>query len=253
MTNSITQSNSDFASDISVADSGVSTFSIRFTARCAGIALSTLQSAFKSVTEDRGSKWLNPLLDNVSRVTDSGVCEELFLHVIQHYAFKGNKKAQETLSKTNKAGVRAMAHALVGWQPPKQEIQISQTEINGNLAIALGEIAKTMAFIRGEVLEVKEKVESNSAQIQENREDIAELKEQIDVLDNYMALTAFIATHNTKRVPDAKLSPMGKAIAKYCKQNNIEPGSTPHPRYGKINTYPTDVIEKHFKQWGLMN
>jgi len=37
---------------------------------------------------------------------------------------------------------------------------------------------------------------------------------------------------------------LGKKVTRYCKDNSIKMGNTPDARYGRVNTYPLDVLEE---------
>jgi hypothetical protein len=42
----------------------------------------------------------------------------------------------------------------------------------------------------------------------------------------------------------AKAKAVGKSAAKICKEHDMNIGTVPDERYGKVNTYPTEVLEE---------
>lgn len=73
-----------------------------------------------------------------------------------------------------------------------------------------------------------------------------ETKVQVAALiegEGYYTIVGYCNQRN-KRVDSKVAAQLGKKAAEICKSQNIHIGSASHPLYGKVNTYPQEVLER---------
>lgn len=71
------------------------------------------------------------------------------------------------------------------------------------------------------------------------------LKAQVSALvdgENYFTIVGY-CNLIAKRLPQKETARLGKLASAYCKANDIEMGGAVHPLYGRVNTYPFEVLE----------
>lgn len=69
--------------------------------------------------------------------------------------------------------------------------------------------------------------------------------EAIEVAVDHFTISGYCRLNKIK-LPLEKSRKMGVKATSYCKKNNIETGDVPEGRWGTVNTYPLDVLEKLF-------
>jgi hypothetical protein len=86
--------------------------------------------------------------------------------------------------------------------------------------------------------------------IDETRREVEGLKEQVRQLDArttldipYYTIVGYVSLVG-KQVDRQEASRLGKAAANVCRNRGIYIGSTYHPCYGRVNTYPAGVLEE---------
>ena len=65
---------------------------------------------------------------------------------------------------------------------------------------------------------------------------------------NWYTVTGYIGLMKY-RVNPKDYSSLGKLAAKLSKEKGYPMGSAPHPTYGSIHTYHTDILEEVFEQY----
>ncbi|WP_289022851.1 hypothetical protein [Desulfobacter postgatei] len=76
-----------------------------------------------------------------------------------------------------------------------------------------------------------------------------ETKVQVAALvegEGYYTIVGYCNLHN-KKVDSKQAAELGKRAAEICRNNSFSIGSASHPLYGKVNTYPQDVLARIIK------
>lgn len=88
--------------------------------------------------------------------------------------------------------------------------------------------------------------------MRENNQELQEVKQQVKMLEARTTTRpeeftiAGYATLKGMHVNLTYAAKLGRAAMNLCKQKNVETGSIPDPRFGKVRTYPTYVLEQVF-------
>lgn len=69
--------------------------------------------------------------------------------------------------------------------------------------------------------------------------------DQIETATSYFAIVGWVSC-NGHSVPSETASSMGRRAANYCREHGIAMGSTSHPLYGTVKTYPKHVLDHLF-------
>ena len=97
-----------------------------------------------------------------------------------------------------------------------------------------------------ELLELTIKgMRENHQELQEVKRDVLELKAKVTTRPEEFTIAGF-ATLNGMHVNLQFACKLGKAAKNLCRIRNIVPGSIPDPRFGKVLTYPTEVLQEVF-------
>lgn len=84
-----------------------------------------------------------------------------------------------------------------------------------------------------------EKMEKTEVKI----ESVENRLNQIETAHDHFTIMGYCSLNKIK-LPLSVASRYGKEAAIYCKENNIEMGIVPDPRFGKVNTYPLYVLQQ---------
>lgn len=82
--------------------------------------------------------------------------------------------------------------------------------------------------------------------IREIKQEIKVLKAQNETETNYFAIAGY-ARFVGINIDDATANKAGRLASKICKERSITKGTTKHPRYGFIGTYPETIISEVFE------
>lgn len=80
---------------------------------------------------------------------------------------------------------------------------------------------------------------------------VVEIVNHMQTRPNYFCVTAFCATHGI-RVNKETAKRIGRKSASLCKQRGYEIGSVTDDKWGKVGSYPNDVLLEVFQKEGLL-
>ena len=84
--------------------------------------------------------------------------------------------------------------------------------------------------------------------LREQEERMTALEGQVDAITKGEAFFSVVGYANMKgiRIDQQRTAAIGKMATKLCKREGIETGSAPHPLYGQVNTYPSEILSLAF-------
>lgn len=82
-------------------------------------------------------------------------------------------------------------------------------------------------------------------QISEIKQDVLQLKAATQIRPDFFTIAGY-GTLNGIPVNLKTASILGRAASKICKEKGIETNTIPDPRFGKVKTYPTEVLKQVF-------
>ena len=130
--------------------------------------------------------------------------------------------------------------------------EISMVEGNGKgkqarqYFIACEEKANQKPLSTLELLELTIKgMRENHQELQEVKRDVLELKARTQTSPDFFTIAGF-ATLNGMQVNLQFACKLGKAAKELCRRRNIQTGAIPDPRFGRVHTYPTEVLQEVF-------
>lgn len=98
-----------------------------------------------------------------------------------------------------------------------------------------------------EILELTIKgIREQNIQIDEIKADIKELKAHSTTLPEYYTIVGYGSLNNIRVILKDAIS-LGRKASKICKDAGITMGSVPDPRFGKVKTYPVEILEEVFE------
>jgi len=114
--------------------------------------------------------------------------------------------------------------------------------------IACEEMANQKPLSTLELLELTIKgMRENHQELQEVKRDVLELKARTQTSPDFFTIAGF-ATLNGMQVNLHFACKLGKAAKDLCRKRNIQTGTIPDPRFGKVYTYPSDVLKEVFNE-----
>lgn len=90
--------------------------------------------------------------------------------------------------------------------------------------------------------------EQNTKQIQKLTEGLKALQIETGLQSGYMTVKGYAKSINAK-LERKDYPAIGKITSKICKRNGHEMGHIPHPEFGSVKTYPTNVLKNVFNSY----
>lgn len=81
--------------------------------------------------------------------------------------------------------------------------------------------------------------------------DVRELKAARQTRPDYYTVVGYGTLHNVRNIGVKLASSIGKKAKALCRQQGYEIDTIPDPRFGKVNMYPREVLEKAFEEMAL--
>lgn len=98
-------------------------------------------------------------------------------------------------------------------------------------------------------------VELHNKQLQEQQNKIEALEDKFKVLQiesglqsGHMTIKGFATSTKTK-LERKDYQALGKFASRVCRKNSLEMGHIPHPEFGSVKTYPTNILRRVFKSY----
>lgn len=151
--------------------------------------------------------------------------------VIQHYAFKGNKVAQHSLSKFTAMGISTWIQGITQWDSTPVDLQ--------NM------IATAQKFL-GQYIErqdiTEQKVEQLEQRVQQHEGEV----ERIFHPDGkFFSIRGWAKLHKVK-VSKQDASDMGRQATRLSKTLGVDIDKLEDPRYGEVNIYHETILRQVF-------
>lgn len=216
-----------------------------------------MQELIKILTNEQGikavsAKELYQFLEIKSRFAD------WFKNRVSKYGFTENQDFV-TLSKNLESGGREIDYALTldtakelamveGNEKGKQARQyfIECERIAHQKTPVVASPAELIVMLAQQNLETQQRIDNLEQQNQAQQKRIEEIEERTKTNLNYYSIVGFAsANHIRIDLNTAKL--FGQQAKKICKEKNFEVGSIPDPRFGRIGTYPYEVLVQVFR------
>lgn len=86
--------------------------------------------------------------------------------------------------------------------------------------------------------------QKQQAEIQETKQIAQEALNATNKDIGYVSILGYARSHSIRLSP-GQASLIGKALSKYCKENNIRYESVSDAKWGKVNVYPHFVLDRH--------
>ncbi|WP_440881423.1 antA/AntB antirepressor family protein [Tenacibaculum sp. C7A-26P2] len=94
-------------------------------------------------------------------------------------------------------------------------------------------------------IDLKKKQEVIEQDVSEIKEEIKVLKEKNETDPNFFTIVGY-ASLLGKQINLEFAKKLGKEASKICRERNIELSSIPVPRFGRVKTYPQEILETVF-------
>lgn len=101
------------------------------------------------------------------------------------------------------------------------------------------ENAKRLVAHERELAAIKDRQDTLKREQFETKVQVAALVEG----EGYYTIVGYCKLHN-KKVDSKQAAELGKRASEICRNQNFSIGSASHPLYGKVNTYPQDVLAR---------
>jgi phage regulator Rha-like protein len=174
-------------------------------------AIRNMETAWEKVC---GRKF--PLTSNKVAMPNGGFREEPVYHLSK----------TECLYVATKFNDEARAKLVLRWE---------QLEMERNKSLSTLDILELA--IKG--------MRENQQELQEVKKDVLELKAKITTRPEEYTIAGY-AILNGMRVNREQASWLGKTAKAICRKRNIQTGSTHDPRFGKVYTYPVEILREVF-------
>jgi hypothetical protein len=152
--------------------------------------------------------------------------------VIQHYAFKGNKVAQHSLSKFTAMGINTWIQGITHWDSTPVDLQ--------NI------IATAQKFL-GQYIQRQDATEQKVEQLAER---VQQHESEVDRIfhpdGKFFSIRGWAKLHKVK-VSKQEAIDMGRQATKLSKHLGVEIDKLQDPRYGEVNIYHETILEKVFE------
>ncbi|MFC5046912.1 antA/AntB antirepressor family protein [Aquimarina hainanensis] len=96
-------------------------------------------------------------------------------------------------------------------------------------------------------IDLRKKQEAIEQDVSEIKEDLKVLKEKNETNPNFFTVVGY-ATLLGRKINLEFAKKIGKEASKICRERNIEPSTIPDPRFGRVKTYPKEILESIIKQ-----
>ena len=124
------------------------------------------------------------------------------------------------------------------------EMMLAQAKVLVEQERQIREIREEQAYVKIEQTAIRDKVD--------NLESKFEAKLNPTVGMDWYAIAGYIGLMKY-RVNPKDYSPLGKLATKLSKEKGYPMGSAPHPVYGTVHTYHTDILEEVFERYRRSN
>jgi hypothetical protein len=240
----IEQEGIEFFTVTATGESGMSQSGL---ATLAGVNQSTISDLEKTLMCKSPSETLNPWLGIHSTLVCQGMnamvngkpagnltvyYADFCAAVIQHYAFKGNKAAQFSLSKFAGMGINTWIQGITRWDSTPVDLQ--------NI------IATAQKFL-GQYLDRQEVVEQKIGQLEElvHQHD-GEVDRIFHPDGKFFSIRGWSKLHKI-RVSKQEANDLGRQATKLSKQLGVDIDKLEDPRYGEVNIYHEIILRQVFE------
>ena len=176
-----------------------------------------------------------------------------------------SRDVQRHCKKVNK--INQPTESVVGQSPPKNILIIPESDVYRLIMRSnLPNAEKFQDWVCGEVLpsirktgsySVKQlspaemlveqakmlvELEKKANKALETSQHVSNRLDQIETANDHFTVMGY-SSLNKLHLPLQKAIAYGKKASTFCKENNIEMGVVPDPRFGRVNTYPLYVLQ----------
>ena len=124
---------------------------------------------------------------------------------------------------------------------------MNELDLIKKAALDIANAGATVARLADEVQKTRELAESNAVEIREVKQLAIEAKLDAQHACDYCALATYFQSKGIY-LTTADASRHGLAMTERCNAKGIKTGSTPHERWGRINTYPRVEMDGYIKE-----
>jgi hypothetical protein len=245
--NQVTRTEQDGIEFFTIAATGESGTSQSGLAILAGMSQQAMSDLEKTLTGKAPSESLEPWMGKALTLT--GNDEDLVVNgkpagnlviyradfcaaVIQHYAFKGNKVAQHSLSKFTAMGINTWIQGITHWDSTPVDLQ--------NI------IATAQKFL-GQYIQRQDATEQKVEQLAERvRQHEGEVDRIFHPDGKFFSIRGWAKLHKVK-VSKQEASDMGRQATKLSKHSGVEIDKLQDPRYGEVNIYHETILRQVFE------
>lgn len=241
----IIRSEQDGIEFYTIAATGESGMSQTGLAILAGVNQSTISDLHKTLMGKAPSESLEPWVGRVltlmcdeNPIIDGKPAGNLTIYradfcaaVIQHYAFKGNKVAQHSLSKFAGMGINIWIQGITNWDSAPVDLQ----NIISTAQKFLGQYLEKCQIVEQRVDELTELVHQHDGEV-----------DRIFHPDGqYFSIRGY-SRKLKQQVTRQEASEKGRAAAKISRQLGVDIDKLEDPRYGEVNIYHESILEQVF-------
>jgi len=91
-------------------------------------------------------------------------------------------------------------------------------------------------------IDIRKKQELIEQDVSEIKEEVRILKHKNETDPNFFTIVGY-ASLLGKQINLEFAKKLGKEASKICRERNVEPSTIPDPRFGRVKTYPKEVLE----------
>jgi hypothetical protein len=229
-----------------IAATGESGMSQSGLAILCGVDRSVISKLEKTLVQESPSEWLKDWVGMPLTLVQSSEYKNATIYqshycadVIQHYAFKGNKVAQTSLTRFASLGINTWIQTITQWD---------------STPVDLHNIINTAQKFLTQYLERQDAIEVRQTHIEERTDNLEQLVHQHDnEVDRifhpdgkYFSVRAW-AKRNQIRVSKQEAANLGRQATKLSKQLGIDIDKLEDPRYGEVNIYHEVILRQVFE------
>ena len=105
------------------------------------------------------------------------------------------------------------------------------------------------SLVRFDALEQEQlRLRDEQDELRRQTQEVATRLNQIETAQNHFTIVGYATATGRNSVALRHAASLGRSATRYCKDNNIEMGEVPDPRFGRVKTYPQWVLDIIFAE-----
>lgn len=105
------------------------------------------------------------------------------------------------------------------------------------------------SLVRFDALEQEQlRLRDEQDELRRQTQEVATRLNQIETAQNHFTIVGYATATGHNSVALRHAASLGRSATRYCKDNNIEMGEVPDPRFGRVKTYPQWVLDIIFAE-----